>query len=332
MSAIGIPRALSYYDYFPLWRTFFEELGQEVVASEVTNKLLMEAGLKRAVDETCLPVKVYMGHVLNLRDRVDYLFIPRLVSLEEKHFNCPKLIGLPDMVRGCLENLPPILEVTVDLTDNKKLAQQTLYELGRNFSASPRKVRQAYAKALLAHRTYRDALKLGLKHEQAIQSVRGEITVEQKDYPLRLALLSHPYNICDSWSSNDIITRLEGMGVAVITTDSLPLDYLREKATQLLEHIFWTFEKKLAGAALHFLETREVDGIILVVAFECGPDSLVAELIEMEARDKLPIMTLTMDEHTGEAGFLTRLEAFVDMIKWQKTSREVAVTRECDDR
>jgi predicted nucleotide-binding protein (sugar kinase/HSP70/actin superfamily) len=121
------------------------------------------------------------------------------------------------------------------------------------------------------------------------------------------------------------------MGAKVITSDSLPLDYLREKAMQLSEHIFWTFEKKLAGAALHFLETREVDGIILVVAFECGPDSLVGELIELEARDKLPIMTLTVDEHTGEAGFLTRLEAFVDMIQWQKTSREVAVTKECDN-
>jgi len=331
MATIGIPRALFYYDYFPLWRAFFEALGQEVVVSDVTNKIIMEAGLKRAVDETCLPVKVYMGHVLNLRDRVDYLFIPRLVSLEEKHFNCPKFIGLPDMVKGCLDKLPPILEVTVDLTDNKKLARQTLYELGRKFTARPWKVRHAYAKALKAYRAYRDALKQGLSHEQAIRSLTEVISIEQKDSPFRIALLSHPYNICDPWAGNGISRKLEDMGVQIITADAFSLGYLREKAKYLSEHIYWTFEKKLAGAAIHFLETREVDGIIIVVAFECGPDSLVAELIEREVGGKLPIMTLSIDEHTGEAGLLTRLEAFVDMIQWQKGSREVAVTGECEN-
>ncbi len=331
MAKIGVPRALFYYDYFPLWRAFFEALGQEVVVSHATNKLIMEAGLKRAVDETCLPVKVYIGHVLNLRHRVDYIFIPRLVSLEEKHFNCPKFIGLPDMVKGCLDDLPPILEVTVDFTDNKKLARRTLYELGRKFSASPWKVRQAYAKALKAHRAYRGALKQGLSHERAIQSVSVEFDILQQDSPLRIALLSHPYNICDPWASNNIIAKLEGMGVTIVTSDSLSLGYLRHKANNLSKHIYWTFEKKLAGAALHFLETKEADGIILVLAFECGPDSLVAELIEQEVRDKLPIMTLSIDEHTGEAGILTRLEAFVDMIRRRKTSQEVAVTGECEN-
>lgn len=329
MALIGIPRALFYYDYFPLWRVFFEELGQEVLVSDETNKEVMEAGLKRAVDETCLPVKLYMGHVLNLRDRVDYLFIPRLVSLEEKHFNCPKFIGLPDMVRGCIDNLPPVLEVTVDLTDNKQLANQTLYQLGRRFGVNQARVRAAYAQALEAHRAYRDLLKQGVGHEAAIGCVSSkDVTSQCKDYPLRIALLSHPYNICDPWASNNLMGRLEALGVQAVTADTLDLNYLREKARGLSEHIYWTFEKKLAGAALHFLEAQDVDGIILVVAFECGPDSLVAELIEREARGKLPIMTLSMDEHTGDAGIITRLEAFVDMIQWQKVRREVAVSEE----
>ncbi len=327
MAKVGIPRALFYYDYFPLWQAFFEALGHQVMVSDATNKGILEDGIKRAVDETCLPVKLYMGHVQNLRDRVDYLFIPRLVSLEEKHFSCPKFIGLPDMVRGCVPNLPPILDVLVDLTDNKKLTRSSLLELGKLLGASPAQVGGAYQAGLQAHRSYRARLKQGWSHEEGIRGSRPETLAEPENL-LRVALLSHPYNICDSWASNNLMGKLKRMGAAVTTADALSLGYLRQKANTLSEQIYWTFEKKLAGAAMHYLETREVDGIILVMAFECGPDSLVTELIEREVRDKLPVMTLCMDEHTGEAGIMTRLEAFVDMIVRQKSRQEAAAAKE----
>ena len=45
---------------------------------------------------------------------------------------------------------------------------------------------------------------------------------------------------------------------------------------------------------------------------------MVLSLIEEVVRKAgIPFMTLTVDEHTGEAGMLTRLEAFVDMIRWR---------------
>ncbi len=327
MARIGIPRALFYYDYFPLWQAFFTALGHQVVVSDATNKGILEDGIKRAVDETCLPVKLYMGHVQNLRGRVDYLFIPRLVSLEEKHFSCPKFIGLPDMVRGSVPNLPPILDVTVDVTDNKKLTRSSLLELGKLLGASQGQLGEAYQAGLQAHRSYRARLKQGLTHAEAIRGSTPAKTAAT-DYLLRVALLSHPYNICDSWVSNNLIGKLQKMGADVTTADALSLGYLRQKANSLSDQIFWTFEKKLAGAAMHYLETREVDGIILVMAFECGPDSLVTELIEREVRDRLPVMTLCMDEHTGEAGIVTRLEAFVDMIVRQKSRQEAAAAKE----
>ena len=37
--------------------------------------------------------------------------------------------------------------------------------------------------------------------------------------------------------------------------------------------------------------------------------------IQYHAKNKnLPMIHLTIDEHTGEAGFVTRLEAFIDML------------------
>ena len=43
---VGIPRALLYYYYYPLWRTFFTELGAEVVLSQPSNKEFWKQGCK----------------------------------------------------------------------------------------------------------------------------------------------------------------------------------------------------------------------------------------------------------------------------------------------
>ena len=66
---IGIPRAMSYYNFFPFWFGFFEDLGIKVVLSDKTTKETMSKGSALVVTETCLPVKVYVGHVLNLLEK-----------------------------------------------------------------------------------------------------------------------------------------------------------------------------------------------------------------------------------------------------------------------
>ena len=60
---------------------------------------------------------------------------------------------------------------------------------------------------------------------------------------------------------------------------------------------------------------KKIDGIIALSAFGCGPDSLMVDEIDYHAKIKgIPMIHLTIDEHTGEAGFITRIEAFVDML------------------
>jgi predicted nucleotide-binding protein (sugar kinase/HSP70/actin superfamily) len=56
------------------------------------------------------------------------------------------------------------------------------------------------------------------------------------------------------------------------------------------------------------------------MSFGCGVDSFVCDLAERKVRRSrdMPFIILTIDEHSGEAGLDTRLEAFVDMIRWRK--------------
>jgi hypothetical protein len=116
---IGIPRALLYYYFYPAWRAFFESLGRTCRVSGKTTKSVIDSGIKVTVDEACLPVKAYHGHVMALSGECDNVFVPRLVSVERKAYICPKLMGSPDHGRKPSTFRPPgrrnstILELTL---------------------------------------------------------------------------------------------------------------------------------------------------------------------------------------------------------------------------
>ena len=64
-----------------------------------------------------------------------------------------------------------------------------------------------------------------------------------------------------------------------------------------------------------YLKDNNIDGIITINAFGCGPDSIMVDRISRIARKlNKPILNLSIDEQTGEAGFITRIEAFTDML------------------
>ncbi|UCC41093.1 MAG: hypothetical protein JSV96_06600, partial [Candidatus Aminicenantes bacterium] len=79
---IGIPRLFSqYYDFFPLWKAFFEELGFSITTSGITNKKIVGQGLANVVAETCLPAEITYGHLKDLLEKgVDYIFFPCLID------------------------------------------------------------------------------------------------------------------------------------------------------------------------------------------------------------------------------------------------------------
>jgi len=71
---IGIPKALLYYYYFPLWKVFFEKLGHQVIVSDATSKEIVDRGVKVSVPELCVPIKIHNGHMLDLVDKgADYI-------------------------------------------------------------------------------------------------------------------------------------------------------------------------------------------------------------------------------------------------------------------
>src|SRR4030043_2410737 len=153
---IGIPRALLYYQYFPAWKTFFEELGAEGVVSPPTTQSMVTVGSSRVVADTCLPVKVFLGHVIWLADKCDRIFIPAVRSVEPKVYNCSKFLGLPDMTRAVISEAPPFLELDIDINKGRNTLYRAIYSLGRNINQNPFKVRKAGLAAWQSFLDYRE--------------------------------------------------------------------------------------------------------------------------------------------------------------------------------
>lgn len=322
MKKIGLPRALLYYQYWPMWQVFFEALGAEVVVSSPTTPAMLATGSSRVVADTCLPAKVFLGHVLSLVGRCDYVFIPAVRSTRKNVINCSKFLGLPDMTRAVIPESPSILEIDIDIGQGKRQLYQAIYQLGRHFTWNPFRVQRAVTAALQAYRQHRERMvneKLTLA--QAIGEEKSVKALAQSS-PVNIALIGHPYLLYDEYVNHRLIRRLEQTGSHIVTSEMLSPEELESATARLVGKAYWTYEEEIVGAGGHYLQDK-IDGVIGVMAFGCGPDSLMMEMVRRQAiRVKsVPFMSLTLEEHTAEAGIVTRLEAFTDMIQRRKRER-----------
>ena len=333
MIRVGIPRALLYYQYLPMWKTFFEELGAEVVTSQPTTQDMVSSGSARVVADTCLPVKVFLGHVLALVDRCDCIFIPAIRSLRTRAYNCSKFLGLPDMTKAVIPEAPPILDIDIDINKGKRDLYLAIYKLGRRFTWNPLKVRQAALAAWQAHLNYRGLMfRHKLTPPQAIEiisdsSKMGSGINHARGYTVQatIALIGHPYLLYDEHINYRLIYRLEQAGNRVLTPEMLAAEELESATVRLAGRAYWTYDDEVVGAGGCYLE-KGVDGVIGVMTFGCGPDSLMMDTTYRWARRQrtTPFMSLTLEEHTAEGGMLTRLEAFLDMI-YRRRKKKVAI-------
>lgn len=334
MAKIGVPQALAYFIYFPFWKTFFEELGHEVVESSSTTRAIMDQGVKDTVSDACIPIKVFHGHVEDLINKVDYIFIPRLVSMRKygdfgTETLCPKFLGLPDMITASINNLPPMIEARLDLKKGRHELYKVFKQIGMKLGANNFSIFRSFRKASRVQKSYEKLLQKGILPLAAMKAIftagssHNIVPGSWGDNPISLAVVGYPYTIYDPYINVGILEALTKEGVKVYTQDMLSQRQLTKQASKLVKDMFWYFSNRAVQGALHFMDVEPVDGIIHITAFACGPDSVVDKLLEIEAKKrKIPYMAITIDEHTGEAGMRTRMEAFLDMLQYRRGRNE----------
>jgi predicted nucleotide-binding protein (sugar kinase/HSP70/actin superfamily) len=248
---IGLPRALSYYEYASLWRTFFEALGAEVVASGPTTRATLLLATSRATADLCFPAKVYVGHLLALADRVDLLFVPSLRRPVPAATHCAKIIGLPDLARSVLTDPSKLLEVDLDLDKGRLALAQAVWAAGRSLTWNPIQIARAAEAAWEAYQ--------GSRKTSAVLAgprSRGRVFPQGSEPAggLTLGVIGHPYLLRDEYVNQSLLRRLQGLGVQCLTPEALPPAAAEKAVEHHSGEAYWAYASSLLGAGLSSLE------------------------------------------------------------------------------
>lgn len=300
---IGIPRALLYYEFNRLWTTFFEELGAQAVVSKPTDRLKLDQGSFLVVAEACLPVKVFFGHAASLAaEKVDALFIPRIVSIEPKAYICPKIMGLPDMLAASRADLPEIIKPSFNRLSSADIAD-FLAEAGQIITSSQRRIWAAWQKASRVQEEEDQRLTREFSYDWGI---RDNLTI---------LLVGHRYLLDDEFLNMNLLKKLKAMGCSVMQPVHIPRKWKQLSLKHLPKQLFWSYGRDLLGAVYCFSQLPGRKASVILTSFGCGVDSFIGNMIMRHFKRKgIPHLVLTLDEHSGEAGLDTRIEAFIDML------------------
>jgi predicted nucleotide-binding protein (sugar kinase/HSP70/actin superfamily) len=234
------------------------------------------------------------------------------------------------MTKAVVPESPPILDIEIDVNRGRRVLYQAIYQLGRHFTWNPFRVRKAGLAAWQAYLSYRELMSSrGLTPLEAIEIISGVSETEPKVSPVNptskratVALIGHPYLLYDEFINHRLIHRLQQSYEKVLTPEIISRDELESAIVRVGGRTYWTYEEEVVGAGGHYLQSG-ADGVIGIMAFGCGPDSLMMDVVRRQAARlrTTAFMSLTLEEHTAEAGLVTRLEAFTDMI-YRRTRRE----------
>lgn len=302
---VGIPRGLFWYYNPDSYKVFWKTLGLEVIESPSTNRKIFEDGLRFAHDELCMPVKIFHGHIAYLKDKVDFIFIPRIYKMidgNKDRFGCPKFIGLPELMKNSVIGIPPIISIDIDLT--KGSLEDSFMSLHSSLGLNKDEIKHAFRE---------------MKNFEKKNKPYNKNKNKNKKDCLKIGVVGHPYILYDSYISLNLLDKLSSLGVDYTTSAELSEDVVKAELYPEID-LFWIYERELIGAASFFLNHEDYDGCLHCVSFGCGPGSVMMEIIQRKIvkDNNFPVFTLVMDENTGEAGLITRLEAFCDMVRIKK--------------
>ncbi|MCD6327626.1 CoA activase, partial [bacterium] len=316
---VGIPRGLLFFELYPMWSAFFGGLGVPIVLSSKTNKHIIHEGVEAVKAETCFPVKVIHGHVLDLLKKgVDRIFLPSVINMPKSdegftnYYNCPFVQSIPYIVRAGIENLerkqllaPPLFLQKGDEDTIERLARFARESFGASSSEA-----KAAAKAAVA-----------AQHEfRRLQGELAERTNEMVDkYGRSIAIIGRPYNTNDPFVNLNLPKKLRDLDVLAVPIDLIKADI--DLTTKEHANMYWRYGQRILGSAASIASDPRLYALY-ITNFGCGPDSFITKFFSSIMGEK-PHLVIEIDEHSADVGAITRCEAFLDSIEGKKHKAHV---------
>lgn len=315
---VGIPRVLFLHKLFPLFNTFFKELGFNVLLSENSNDRTIELSQAFSMEETCLPIKLINGHVAQLIEKkVDYIFLPSLytmahpVSTTRQNYGCVYMQSFPRLINKTMaleDRGIALLSPELSFEFGKKYMMKTLMKLG--VSLGRNKVVTALALAKGMKRLKEFEAKVERLGEDTLKGLEKEEKV--------LVIVTRAYGVVDPILNMGIPEKLEALGYKVLTLSNLPAHDHDTSAEH--PNMYWPFGQHILSGAQIIRQHPNLYAVY-ITNHGCGPDTMLAHYFKEEMKGK-PYLNIEVDEHFSSVGVQTRMEAFVNSLRSETVQKE----------
>jgi len=308
---IGFPRMLTMYELYPFWKAFFDVLGFRTQMSSPTNKDIIKNGIEQIVTETCFPIKVAHGHVNELVEKgLKKIFIPSIVNMKPAKEGqtatqlCPYVQTMPYLCNSAYDFKSKGVEVlapVIHFNTKESILKKEFYDFGKTLGKGRGEVDKALKAAFGAQDLFKKRL---LKRgKEVVDGLKPDDTA--------LVIVGRAYNTMDSGINLELPQKLREMGTIAIPFDMLDLDSATDETLGV--DMYWRSGQKILATA-KMTKNDERLFAVYITNFGCGPDSMITHFYKDLSGGK-PFLQLEIDEHSADAGAITRCEAFLDSIR-----------------
>ncbi|MDD2370659.1 MAG: acyl-CoA dehydratase activase-related protein [Firmicutes bacterium] len=276
---IGIPRALNVYAHYPLWFTFFTELGFRVELSNRSSKKIYESGMDSIPSESmCYPAKITNGHIMNLLKKgvktIFYPSIPYDIKEEEtaeNQYNCPIVTSYPEVIENNIDDIRnddiTFIHPFLPIYDQKKMAIRLYDSLKKDFNISKKEIIFALEKA------YDE---LG-RYKRDIEEKGIDIVNKMHEKGMRgIVLAGRPYHV-DPEIHHGIPEMFTQLGLVVLSEESIAK--LAEDKDHLRVVNQWVYHSRLYNAA-EFVKNEPTIELVQLTSFGCGLDAITTDQVK----------------------------------------------------
>ncbi|MBQ9991140.1 MAG: CoA-substrate-specific enzyme activase [Lachnospiraceae bacterium] len=311
-ATVGIPRALMIYKFFPMAYKFFTGLGYNVLLSPESDEEIIGLAQETTVEETCYPIKLMHGHMEWLaRQGVDYVFVPSVRTIKhetsrvEHNYGCVYMQTAPGFIAKLLnyeQRGITLLSPLLNMDMGKPQLAQSMLEIGAKLGKNKAVCGIHMAAGAAAMKACeKQTEKLG---KEVLASLQREDKV--------LVLITRNYGISDRVLNMGIPGELLKRGCRVLTLSHLEahdLDISRE-----YPNVYWPFGQHILSG-VHLIKNHPNLYAVYLTNHGCGPDTMLSHLVKEVMGDK-PYLSIEVDEHQSAVGVVTRIEAFLNSLKY----------------
>lgn len=308
---IGIPYIFFFHEFLPFWTILLTELGFDVIVSPKTNRQVINLGLETVLSESCFPVKVAHGHIKYLIEQgITDILIPSFVNISrnDRHFQrgspCPYTQTIPYLAKAAFSGITPLSPI-IDFSKGQGYLIDELrrvflrFNKDKKINLSTAKIKKALMDAESGMTEF--YLSIAKKGAEILSNIKERTVV----------IIGRTYNAFDNGINLQLPKKLAGLNVLAIPLDFLPLADI--DITDVWEDMYWRSGQNILKAA-RFIKGHPLLYAIYIGNFNCGPDSFILNFFKEEMGDK-PFLNIEIDEHSADAGAVTRCEAFLDSVE-----------------